>query len=187
MKEKISGRDIAFIAIGMVLFFVLGRFSAIGIGGSNETVNLNIGILAMISAFFGPIAGAVAGFAGQVAVELSWFGLSVGRYAWSSIVAMAFFGFLLGFFTKGLYLQFKRKGGKKILLFQMMQVVTNFACWVVIVPVFNALFFRQSLKKELAGGLVAWIANAVIVAIVSGIWLWIYFKPQKEKRKAAND
>ncbi len=187
MKEKSSGRDIAVIAIGIVLFFILGRFSAIGIAGSNETLNLNIGMLAMISAFFGPIAGVIAGFIGQAAIEISWFGLSVGRYAWSSIIAMSVFGFLIGFFAKGLYLKTKRKGGKKILLFQIMQAITNFVSWVIIVPVCNALFFRQGMKKEFADGFVMWIANVIIVAIISSIWLWIYFKPQKEKKKTSNN
>ncbi len=186
MKEKNSGRDIVVIAIGIVLFFILGRFSAIGIAGSNETVNLNIGILAMISAFFGPVAGVIAGFLGQTAVEMSWFGFAVGRFAWDNIIAMAGFGFLMGFFAKGLYLHIKRKGGKKILLFQIMQVITNFAVWVIIAPVCNTLFFRQGMKKELATGLVAWLANVIIVAVISGIWLWLYFKPKKEKTKKAS-
>lgn len=186
MKGKNSVRDIAIIAIGIVLFFILGRFSAIGIAGSNDTLNLNIGILAMLGAFFGPIAGVIAGFVGQLAVELSWFGFAIGRFAWSSIIGMAVFGFLIGFFSKGLYLKAKRRGGKKILLFQIMQVITNFAVWFIIVPLCNALFFRQGLKSEFADGFVAWIANVIIVAIISSIWLWIYFKPKKEKKKTSN-
>ena len=77
----------AAIAVGSLLFFLLGRFAVIP--SPVPTVNLCVqyGFLGFWAVVFGPVAGGLAGLLGHIAIDLT-----AGELCWSWIIASAVFG-----------------------------------------------------------------------------------------------
>ena len=72
--KKNSVNTVVAIGIGAALFFVLGRFVFIPSGIPNTNICLQYAVLGLLSAMFGPVAGALIGFIGHTLIDLSWGG-----------------------------------------------------------------------------------------------------------------
>ena len=183
MKGTNIVKNILATIIGTLLFFVLGRYIAISIPGTNDVINLQGIITTVFGVICGPIVGAIIGLIGQLLVEISWFGLSLKSYAWGSIVAAAIFGYLIGFLGKTVHINKQKFNSRKMVIFNIMQIIANGIAWFIVASLLNTIIYKQHFVKELLRGLRTWGANVVIIAIFGTLILAIYSKVRPKKTK----
>ena len=155
-------KSIVAIGIGAALFFVCGRFIAIPCPIPNVTINIQYGVLAFMSAAFGPIVGLLIGLIGHALIDFSW-GWGVW---WSWVIASAFFGFMMGFVASKMKIDEGQFGKKDILVFNAAQIVCHLVAWVVIAPVLDILIYQEPANKVFLQGLVGAGVNIVATAVI---------------------
>lgn len=159
----------AVIAAGSALFFLLGAF--VSIPSPIETVNICIqyGLLAYLSAVFGPLAGMLTGLLGHVAIDLYF-----SDFYWSWIIASAAFGGLLGVLTNAIDLRFTNQLPEALIRFNLCQVAVHAVCWAGIAPVLEILLYSENMDRIFEQGLTAALSNAVTTAIVGSLLLKLH-------------
>lgn len=182
--KKFSVKTIVAIGIGAALFFVLGRFVAIPSPVPNVTISIQYGLLAFMSAVFGPIAGILIGFIGHFFIDFSY-GWGVW-YSW--VIASAFFGFGMGFATREMKLDEGVFGKKDILTFNLYQVIAHVVAWCFIAPVLDIIIYQEPANKVFLQGLVSAGVNIVTTAIIGTLLCVAYAaaKPKKGSLKEEN-
>ncbi len=174
-KKKSSITTIVAIGIGAALFFVLGRFVAIPSPVPNTNISIQYGLLAFMSAIFGPIAGLFIGFFGHAFIDASY-GWGIW---WSWVIASAVDGLIMGFLMKGINIE-KKLTGFDILKFNVAQVIGNAVAWFLIAPVLDILIYAEPANKVFTQGLVGGISNIITAAIV-GTLLSLAYSAAKPK------
>ena len=172
--KKFSVKTIVAIGIGAALFFVLGRFVAIPSPVPNTSISVQYGLLAFLSAVYGPLAGALVGFIGHTLID---FAAGWGVW-WSWVIASGVFGLLMGFATKLLKLEEGEMGKKGLVKFNIAQVVCHLICWMVVAPVLDVYMMGEPWDKLIAQGLMAGAANAITTAIVGSLLCVAYAATQ---------
>ncbi|MCR5770446.1 MAG: ECF-type riboflavin transporter substrate-binding protein [Butyrivibrio sp.] len=162
MKRLVSVKTIVATAIGAALFFVLGRFVAIPSPVPNTNISVQYGLLAFIAGLFGPVAGVLAGLIGHFFIDFSY-GWGVW---WSWVIASGFFGLTMGIISYRLKLDEGVFDVKRIILFNVSQVVSHAIAWIVIAPVLDILMFAEPANKVFLQGVVGAIFNIITTAIV---------------------
>lgn len=160
------------IGIGAALFFVLGRFVAIPSPIPNTNISLQYGLLGFMAALFGPIAGLLIAFIGHALVDFSY-GWGIW---WSWVIASGFTGLLMGLCAKAVALDKDPFNGKKVLTFNIYQVVANVVAWVIIAPVLDILIYKEPANKVFLQGLFAALANSITTAVVGTLLCFAYSK-----------
>ena len=174
--KKFSVKTIVAIGIGAALFFVLGRFVAIPSPVPNTSISVQYGLLALLAAMYGPVAGGLIGFIGHTLIDFSY-GWGVW---WSWVIASAVFGLLVGLGAKLLKMKETEMGLMGLLKFNIVQIVSHVICWGGVAPVLDILMYNEPLDKLFAQGLVAGTSNAVTTAIVGSL-LCIAYAATKTK------
>ena len=175
--KKFSVKTIVAIGIGAALFFVLGRFVAIPSGVPDTNISIQYGVLAFVSAVFGPIAGLLAGLIGHFFIDFSW-GWGVW---WSWVIASAFFGCVMGFVAKKLKIEDGIFEKKDILVFNIAQVIAHLLAWAVIAPVLDIVMYAEPANKVFLQGLVSAGINIVATAVVGTLLCLAYAKAKPKK------
>lgn len=160
------------IGIGAALFFVLGRFVAIPSPIPNTNISLQYGLLGFMAALFGPIAGLLIAFIGHALVDFSY-GWGIW---WSWVIASGFTGLIMGLCAKAVALDKDPFNGKKVLTFNIYQVVANVVAWVIIAPVLDILIYKEPANKVFLQGLFAALANSITTAVVGTLLCFAYSK-----------
>ena len=162
-------KRIGTIALGSVLFFLLGRY--VTIPSPIPTVNICVqyGLLAFLAVACGPLTGSMTGLIGHILIDLS-----CGRMFWSWIIATAAFGGLLGVLANVTRLDPAHRDREMLVHFNLCQVATHVVCWAGIAPVLDILFYNENMDTIFAEGLTAALSNAVTTAIVGSSMLAIY-------------
>lgn len=183
MKNS-SVKSIVATGIGAALFFVLGRFVAIPSIVPNTNLCIQYGLLAFISAVFGPIPGALAGLIGHAIIDASW----GGAIWWSWVIASAVFGCLTGLLTRRLKIDEGEFGVKSIIFFNLAQIVAHAVSWILIAPVLDILLFKEPANKVFTQGVVGAGLNILTTAVVGTILCVAYSKaiPKKGSLKEEN-
>lgn len=175
MKKKSSITTIVAIGIGAALFFVLGKFVAIPSPIPNTNISIQYGLLAFMSAIFGPVAGALIGFFGHAFIDMSY-GWGVW---WSWVIASAVDGFIMGLLMMNIDIE-KKLTGFDIVKFNIAQVIANAFSWFVVAPVLDILVYAEPANKVFTQGLVGGISNIITTAIV-GTLLSVAYSAAKPK------
>ena len=170
-KSSFSIKSIVAIGIGAALFFVLGRFVAIPTPIPNTTLNIQYAVLAVFGVIYGPVVGVLVGFIGHTLIDLSW-----GSPWWSWIIASAVFGLIIGLAKKKVNIESGEFGTKKIILFNVFQLVGHAVAWCVVAPILDILIYSEPTDKLIAQGLSATCFNALSTAIVGTALLFAYAK-----------
>ena len=170
-------KSIVAIGIGAALFFVCGRFIAIPCPIPNVTINIQYGVLAFMSAAFGPIVGLLIGLIGHALIDFSW-GWGVW---WSWVFSSAIFGFVMGC-TKKLYgLNDGEFGTKQIVRFNVSQLIGHIIAWGIAAPALDILIYAEPASKVFLQRLVAGVGNIVTTAIVGTILCIAYSAARPKK------
>ncbi len=185
MKGNNIIKSILATIVGIALFFILGRFIAISIPGTNDVINIQGIIPAVFGVVCGPVVSMLIGLLGQILIEASWFGLSVKSYIWSAIIAAAVFGYLMGFLGKIIHINTRKFNGQRMVIFNIVQVIANSIAWIVVAPILKVIIYKQNLGRQLVQGLIIGAANIVLVAVFGTLLLVLYakMKPGKSKRR----
>lgn len=172
---KNTAKTIAAILIGIVIFFLLNRYVSIPSGIPETNINTAYAFLAFMSAAFGPLVGAVIGFAGHLltdAVNLP----SNGTIWWSWIIVSGFIGYAIGLCRSRINIEDRKLDIKDILYFNLYQIAANIIGWGIIAPVFDILIYKEPADKVFLQGLTAAASNLITVAVLGSILLTIYAK-----------
>ena len=176
MKNN-SVKTIVAIGIGAALFFVLGRFVAIPSPVPNTNISTQYGLLAFMSALFGPIAGALIGLIGHALIDFSY-GWGIW---WSWVVASAVFGILMGLVSKRLQLADGEFGKKDIVTFNLFQLAAHAIAWGIVAPVLDIVMYAEPANKVFLQGAVGGLANIVTTAIIGTLLCVAYAKARPKK------
>lgn len=160
------------IGIGAALFFVLGRFVAIPTPIPNTNFSLQYALLGFMAGLFGPIAGLLIALIGHALIDFSY-GWGIW---WSWVIASAVAGFIMGLASKKLALSEEPFDGKKIIIFNLFQIVAHLVAWSVVAPVFDILIYAEPANKVFTQGLVAGASNIVTTAVVGTLLCFGYTK-----------
>ena len=167
--KLLSPKKLGVIALGAVLFFVLGRFVAIP--SPIDTVNICVqyGLLAFLAVVFGPLTGTLTGLIGHFLIDLSY-----SDFCWSWILASAAFGSLVGVLSNVTRLNSGSLGREGLVEFNLIQMAVHVVCWAGIAPVLEILLYSESMDRIFEQGLTAAIANSVTTALVGSALLAAY-------------
>jgi energy-coupling factor transport system substrate-specific component len=171
-SKFISVKTVVATGIGAALFFVLMRFVAIPVGfAPNINLQLAPAVLVTFAAIFGPVAGLFIGFIGHALVDLTW-----GGVWWSWVIADGIFGLLNGVFWKIHNIEEGDFGVKKVVVFNIIQILANVIVWIGIAPTLDILIYQEPAEKVYLQGVSAAVVNSIVVLILGTILALGYSK-----------
>lgn len=173
------------IGIGAALFFVLGRFVAIPSPVPNTNIALQYGLLAFMTALFGPLAGTLIALIGHTLIDFSY-GWGIW---WSWVIASGVFGLLFGLLAKAFGVS-KALGegqfaGREAARFNLAHLLAHLVAWGLVAPTLDVLMFAEPANKVYLQCLVGGLANIVTTAIIGTLLCYAYAaaKPKKGSLK----
>lgn len=176
-KSIFSTRTIVAIGIGTALFVILGRFAAIPTGIPNTSIHTNYAFLALIASIFGPIAGLFIGLIGHALQDV----ISYGSVWWSWVISSAVVGLGIGLFYKQFSVQDGQFGVRKIVIFNIVQIISNAVAWFLVAPTLDILIYAEPANKVYTQGVFSGLSNMVTVGVLGTLLLVAYAKTRTEK------
>ena len=171
-KKLVTVKNVAAVAIGSALMFVLMRFAAIPTFAPNTNVNLGIAILSVFAAIFGPVVGFLIGFIGHTLTDLTLY----SHIWWTWVIGSALFGLGVGVFFKLYKIEQGEFGIRQMVFFNGVQILMNLLIWVGVAPTFNILVNSESSDKVYLQGFVAASINIAVVLILGTLLAFVYSK-----------
>lgn len=169
MNKKFGIREVVAIGIGTALFVVLTEVQ-IPIGIPNTALQPRMAILAFLAAIFGPVVGAVVGLLGHALGDALFY----GSVWWSWVFPEAIVGIAVGLFARKFAV---REGGfdsKKIVLFNVVQVIANAIAWILVAPVLDIVVYAEPANKVFIQGAFAFLGDILIIGILGTLLLSAY-------------
>ena len=175
MKNNNVIKQVVATGIGIALFAVLTNAQIPAFIVPNTSLQVRMAVLAFFSAIFGPVVGGVIGFAGHALGDALFY----GGVWWSWVIPEAVVGIAIGLFAKKFAVE---EGGfttvKNILLFNVVQIIANAVAWILLAPALDVLIYSEPKNKVISQGVVAFVLNIIIIAILGTILLAAYSKIQ---------
>lgn len=176
-KRELSVRTVVAIGIGTAILFLLKRWVSIPTGFPNTSIDTSYGFLGFFAALFGPVAAFVVGFAGHALNDATQF----GSPWWSWVITTGLVGLVLGFLKPVLDVESGTFGPKKIIFYNVSQVITNVVGWLLIAPTLDILIYSEPASKVYVQGLIASISNSVSTGVIGTLLLVAYAKSRTKK------
>ncbi|MFJ5758520.1 ECF-type riboflavin transporter substrate-binding protein [Neobacillus sp. NPDC093182] len=178
MNSKVlSIKTVVAIGIGAAVFIILSRFGSIPTGIPNTNVETSYAFLALMSLLYGPVAGLLIGLIGHTIKDAVFYGAP--WFSW--IIASGVVGLLIGLAASRIKLRDGEFGGKAIIFFIIIQVITNSIAWFLIAPTLDILIYAEPANKVYIQGLVAGAANIVTVGVLGTLLAIAYAKTRPKK------
>ena len=172
LKLKFGIKEVVAIGIGTALCIALNNVQIpFGIV-PNTALHSKMAVMAFFAAVFGPIVGGAVGFLGHALSDAVYF----GSVWWSWVIPDAVLGILIGLFTAKYAIKEGGFGGKAIALFNVVQVVANAIAWILLAPVLDIVIYAEPANKVFTQGLLAFIGNVVVIAILGTLLAVAYSK-----------
>ena len=141
--KKFGIKEVVATGIGTALFIVLTEVQIpLGII-PNTSMQPRAAVLAFLAAVFGPVVGGIIGLLGHALGDALFY----GGVWWSWVFPDAIFGILVGLFAKSFEIKAGGFNKKKVVLFNVVQVVANAIAWIVVAPVLDILIYAEPAKK----------------------------------------
>ena len=151
-------------ALGIAMFFVIGKFVAIPTPIPNFALFLQYAILVIFGFYFGPITGLTIGLFGHLLIDLlSGYGL---WFSW--IISSGLFGLAIGFASKLVNHLGHPFKPIKMVIFCSLATVAGAICWILIAPTGDLLFYQEPLDVVFIEGIIAFASN-VVTALIIGL------------------
>lgn len=176
-NNTLSIKTIVAIGIGSAVFMILGRFASIPTGISNTEIQTAYAFLALMAIIYGPIAGVSIGFIGHTLKDLTAYG--VLWFSW--IIGSAVLGLIIGLAWKKININEGELGKKKIVGFNIFQIIANIIAWFVVAPSLDVSVYAEPANKVYLQGAVAGISNMITVGVLGTILLVLYSKTRVKK------
>jgi len=165
MKSKFGIKEVVAIGIGTALFVALTEVQ-IPLGFiPNTALQPRAALLAFMAAVFGPIVGGAIGLIGHALGDALFY----GSIWWSWVIPDAVFGIAVGLFAAKFAIKDGGFDGKKVVLFNVIQVIANAVAWIVIAPVLDILVYAEPANKVFAQGFWAFLGNIIIAGILGSL------------------
>lgn len=151
-------------ALGIAMFFVIGKFVAIPTPIPNFALFLQYAILVIFGFYFGPITGLTIGFLGHLLIDLvSGYGL---WFSW--IICSGVFGLLVG--LSSLLINHLGNPYKpfKMVLFSLLVAISGAFCWMLIAPIGDIIFYQAPYNLVFIEGGIA-LAGNISTALAIGL------------------
>jgi energy-coupling factor transport system substrate-specific component len=171
MKTSLVSRRILIASvIGAVLVFVLMRYVSVPSGIPSTNLNIAAVLVTITAAIFGPLAGFTAGFAGHALTDF------VGGYGvwWTWVAADGIYGLLIGSFHHLYKIETGEFGIREALVFNLIQILSNFAVWMFLAPTLDVVFYQEAANKVYLQGFVAALLNGIVIVILGTILISCY-------------
>jgi energy-coupling factor transport system substrate-specific component len=168
-KSTLSVRLVVAIGIGTAIIVLLKRFVSIPTGFPNTNIDISYGVLGFFAALFGPVAGFLIGFLGHAISDAMG-----GMPWWSWVLATGIVGLIIGFFKNKLNVESGDFGVKKIVLYNVAQVIANAISWLLVAPTLDVLIYSEPANKVYVQGAIATVSNAVAAGVIGTILLVAY-------------
>lgn len=178
---KLSVKTVVAIGIGAAIFIVLGMFGSIPTGIPNTNLDTSYGLLAMMAAIFGPVAGLLIGLIGHSLKDIFLYGSAW----WSWVVCSALAGFFIGLFVRNYGVEDGKFGFRQAVIFNIVQIVTNAVCWFGLAPTLDIVIYAEPANKVFTQGLVAGGVNMVVM-LVLGTALLFGYSATRQKASSLN-
>nr|WP_303244407.1 ECF-type riboflavin transporter substrate-binding protein [uncultured Cellulosilyticum sp.] len=176
-RRPLSIKTIVAIGIGAAVFLILGRFACIPTGIPNTELQTAYAFLGLMAVIYGPFAGMMIGFIGHMLKDLTAYGSP-----WMSwIIASAVVGLIIGIAQRRMDIEEGAMGIKKIIYFNVYQVIANVIAWVVVAPSLDILIYAEPMNKVYIQGAVASISNSLTVGVLGTFLLIAYSKTRIQK------
>ncbi|MDD2355730.1 MAG: ECF-type riboflavin transporter substrate-binding protein [Lachnospiraceae bacterium] len=171
MNKKFGIKEVVAIGIGTALFVVLTEIQ-IPIGIPNTALQPRMAVLAFLSAIFGPLVGAIIGVLGHALGDALFY----GSVWWSWVFPEAIVGVGIGIFAKKFAVREGGFTGKKMVLFNVAQVISNALAWIVLAPVLDIVVYAEPANKVFIQGAFAFLGNIIIIGVLGTLLLAVYSK-----------
>lgn len=171
-NNKFTIQQVVAAGIGTALFVVLTEAQIPVVIVPNTALQVRAALLAFLSAVYGPVVGGIVGLLGHALGDAFFY----GSIWWSWVIPDAVFGVVVGLFFKKYQIREGGFAGKQIVLFNIIQVVANAIAWVVCAPVLDILIYAEPANKVFGQGAVAFVCNAIIIAILGTLLAFAYSK-----------
>ena len=176
-ESKLSINTIVAIGIGAAVFIILSRFGSIPTFIPNTNVETAYAFLALMAVIYGPVAGLSIGLVGHLLKDLILYGSP-----WISwIIASGIVGLVIGLSKKRLNVEDGEFGRKKVIVFNIYQVIANAIAWLLVAPALDILIYAEPAKKVFTQGAVSFGFNIVMVGILGSILIATYVKTRVKK------
>ncbi|AZU64096.1 ECF-type riboflavin transporter substrate-binding protein [Neobacillus mesonae] len=181
--KTLSIKTIVAIGIGAAVFVILGRFASIPTGVPNTNFDTSYGFLALMAIIFGPVAGGLIGLIGHTLKDFIFYGTPW----WSWVVVSGLVGFIIGLASKKINIEEGIFNAKKIILFNVVQIIAQAIGWFAIAPTLDVLIYAEPVNKVYLQGAVAGGLNMVTVAVLGSLLLSIYAKTRSQSGSLTKD
>lgn len=161
MNKKFGIKEVVAIGIGTALFVALTEIQ-IPLGIPNTYLQPRMAVLAFLAAVFGPIVGGVVGLLGHALGDLIFY----GSVWWSWVVPEVVIGVGIGVFAAKLAVKEGNFGKKEIIIFNVVQIVSNIIAWSVVAPLLDILIYAEPANKVFLQGAGATLGNVLIIAVL---------------------
>ena len=162
MKFKFGIKEVVAAGIGTALFVALTEIQ-IPLGFiPNTALQPRAALLAFLSAVFGPIVGCIVGLAGHALGDALFY----GSVWWSWVFPDALFGIGVGLFASKFAITEGDFTGKNLIMFNVVQAVSNALAWIVLAPVLDIVIYAEPANKVFAQGFFAFLGNFIITLIL---------------------
>lgn len=160
--KKFGIREVVAAGIGTALFVALTNVQ-IPVGFiPNTAFQPRAALLAFFAAVFGPIVGGIMGLVGHALGDAIFY----GSVWWSWVFPDALFGIAVGIFAAKYQIREGGFGGKQIALFNIVQVIANAVCWIVLAPLIDIVMYAEPSNKVFTQGAISCILNIIVIAIL---------------------
>ncbi len=170
--KKFGVKEVVATGIGAAIVFVLARFVSIPTPLPDTSLSVHTAVIALFSILYGPIVGGLAGFIGQLLVDVTagW-----GIW-WSWIFPAGIYGVIIGIGCKDIDLangKFTKKDIARLVVVSLIGVVIS---WVIVAPLGDIIFYGEPAAKVFAQGAFVAISGFVSTVVIGSILCFAYAK-----------
>ncbi|MBR4745019.1 MAG: ECF-type riboflavin transporter substrate-binding protein [Oscillospiraceae bacterium] len=168
--KRSSVNPLIIIGAGTALFFLLGFLLRVPGPVPGTSLPFEYALLAFVAAVFGPAAGLAAGLLGRFFVELA---LPGGMF-WSWIIVSGVFGLLMGLACRRFRICRRPFGLTDAAAFILCAVISHLICWVLLLPVLEAVLYGGAYGAMLLQGLVICALGIAVTAVCGSLLCFVY-------------
>ncbi|MFD1485254.1 ECF-type riboflavin transporter substrate-binding protein [Lacticaseibacillus baoqingensis] len=168
--DPFNVRTVVAIGIGTAIIFILKRWVSIPTGFPNTNIDTSYGVLGFLSVLYGPIAGFLIGLFGHALNDFTQYGTPW----WTWVLTTGLIGGSIGLFWRWFDIESGRFGLKKIISFNLIQLLTNGIGWALLAPTLDILVYSEPANKVYVQGVISAISNTVSTGVIGTILLIAY-------------
>ena len=174
MKHNvIASHKVIGTIISIIVFIILFKYLAVQIGDTKDNATLAPAWLSLVTAIFGPVSGAVTAFIGHATSDMLT-NSATSTVWWTWTIADSLFGLFIGLITRRLTIFIGKLTTRKLVLFNVWQLIANVVAWLIIAPLGDHWVYNLSLVESMKEGGLIVIVNFLAIAIVGTILFKIY-------------